>query len=1546
MPLLPSTSETDALGIQEAVNNLARALFFGTGAQESLLVHVEVKRPAVGSASIGDVVYAPWLFAGVPAQYHRIDYERCTTLISRSPSRDARLLPNAFTLFFVDRDGAGAVPGQYMPPRNELLHAVLGEIHGTWRGNIFAVRHSAVGGLEDVRADEKATLDWIVNIFQRMSALPNLTVTTYGVNNAVHVDVSPVKGSVDYYRPSDLNLAGDMLMAIVKGHKKKDDTFGAPLISSGGTYCQSNFPVAASCSISLISPNIKALNTRRTLRGEVLYTKELPSSVDGINANSMSSGVASADAACIDSEASVRGGSYSLAFAKYRDDFMPTRDSSLGTGSLFTYKKVGCPMSTETEPSRSRRGSLRGYRGVVFGEIKAVDDERLITVILKSPDRASCRALDFFLRQVSVLQEIIVEDELESDGFAVDTWFGVMNGLPILDARCVQTFEVQIFPTSDDDFRCLIEALYVGKCVEIVTKLQRVDVEDSRTLTTERSYTLIGIDVCGMDREDIPRKGVDYVCDARASEYQLRILCNKSTPLPLKTVLLLSNSPLIPSLLLTMKIAYLSVSMPLIRKTARMTTGSRPPRRPVDIKERDRGSESTDGHRISANAVTSPKESVSCTRRTARMSTGGRPPRRPVAAESLLGIAVVASLSDEDVQPRSSNVEHFPSADSLMSVEEGARIPPFSCVKPQERAREDVRLLIGSNADFKWLPNSPIPPGDPRDHGTSPDRSRSSSVSSGFRIPTARRTRRLRHLSDDSEPGNESPEGTEDTQSTPLRRTSRAGAGGRAPKPIIESSISDSDSSASDDEDSLAGFIVADDARGCVRVNRDVSSDSDYDPTQRRSNSPRYPFLDSTSDSTSDRGTSGLSVNALKRRFSPSLSPPRKTLKLDHRGADHPLLLVFLYITFCIAVGFQFYSDYRSLTATPLVSTKMRIKESPHLHLCGNVYNKDFAATRDCSDGDAVSIFTFKDCERLIPPTEFSKGHLSTFTTWVFGEVADFRSTNVSCRVRKYYKEQLEVLRDILSIDLAELGGSVMSSWTAPPVPLSSFHADSFCVLITHSDMSLRAGCRLELRVDFHRRDVEVNQVCGVERSYEMRTWRYESLGQSDIPAPGPDYQCDLDVSGCRIRGEPGPVFGDERRAKRIAKRMEQAVALNYPCWWICNDVPDFKQETSMFGYIIGEVIAMFPAALRMLILHEVRRRPQQSYEAQCANLALAVASNNSFKVDMCETGKDRKHGTTFKISVPNTFGGPAPVGYTVLLQVSVDGLWTPDAKTFSRALDDPKDFFSYGLYQEDFVPTRDCTRDGGDFFSFKSCCEPEIAASKRKRGHVKVYEPLLFGTVDVVHDLTDRRGVIVRLICPDGVSCAVKELYQRQLDGLNDILASDDQEIGGKTRESWFNPSYHGQLLHLEKGCFYVVVLADSDHSLRLLRSCTTMNENFLVYSRFTRLDTVNVGTGETMRFIELSKTYGLVGWEWEDLDDFDLPSVGDNYVCDVANLYAQPRNATGVVESTGFQVGDGRFQQMIIYVGTCFAGAAGVSALGWALEVRKPRQNGQNSE
>lgn len=47
-------------------------------------------------------------------------------------------------------------------------------------------------------------------------------------------------------------------------------------------------------------------------------------------------------------------------------------------------------------------------------------------------------------------------------------------------------------------------------------------------------------------------------------------------------------------------------------------------------------------------------------------------------------------------------------------------------------------------------------------------------------------------------------------------------------------------------------------------------------------------------------------------------------------------------------------------------------------------------------------------------------------------------------------------------------------------------------------------------------------------------------------------------------------------------------------------------------------------------------------------------------------------------------------------------------------------------------------------------------------------------------------------------------------------------------------------------------------------------------------------------------------------------------------AKLYANPHNGAGALGDTGFGVGDGRFETMIIYVGTCFAGTAGVAAFG----------------
>ncbi|KAJ7617455.1 major facilitator superfamily domain-containing protein [Mycena polygramma] len=59
-------------------------------------------------------------------------------------------------------------------------------------------------------------------------------------------------------------------------------------------------------------------------------------------------------------------------------------------------------------------------------------------------------------------------------------------------------------------------------------------------------------------------------------------------------------------------------------------------------------------------------------------------------------------------------------------------------------------------------------------------------------------------------------------------------------------------------------------------------------------------------------------------------------------------------------------------------------------------------------------------------------------------------------------------------------------------------------------------------------------------------------------------------------------------------------------------------------------------------------------------------------------------------------------------------------------------------------------------------------------------------------------------------------------------------------------------------------------------------------------------------------------------------------------AKLYNQPHNVTGGLERTGFDVGEGKFETMIIYVGTCFAAAAVSAVLGYAMDVRKGRGTG----
>ena len=65
-------------------------------------------------------------------------------------------------------------------------------------------------------------------------------------------------------------------------------------------------------------------------------------------------------------------GPHSLAFSQYLRDYQATRDRSVATGALFTFKDMAVDAVQAATPTR--RGVLQRYLTTVFGEVDVVLD--------------------------------------------------------------------------------------------------------------------------------------------------------------------------------------------------------------------------------------------------------------------------------------------------------------------------------------------------------------------------------------------------------------------------------------------------------------------------------------------------------------------------------------------------------------------------------------------------------------------------------------------------------------------------------------------------------------------------------------------------------------------------------------------------------------------------------------------------------------------------------------------------------------------------------------------------------------------------------------------------------------------------------------------------------------------------------------------------------------------------------------------------------------------------------------------------------------------
>ncbi|KAJ6560614.1 hypothetical protein DFH09DRAFT_1364769 [Mycena vulgaris] len=199
--------------------------------------------------------------------------------------------------------------------------------------------------------------------------------------------------------------------------------------------------------------------------------------------------------------------------------------------------------------------------------------------------------------------------------------------------------------------------------------------------------------------------------------------------------------------------------------------------------------------------------------------------------------------------------------------------------------------------------------------------------------------------------------------------------------------------------------------------------------------------------------------------------------------------------------------------------------------------------------------------------------------------------------------------------------------------------------------------------------------------------------------------------------------------------------------------------------------------------------------------------------------------------------------------------------------------------YARDFMPTRDRTVINGELFTFKSCAQEHLATDRR-RGCLQEYRATVFGEVDCYLEISRIRTVVVRLKCPDGVSCAARTLYREQLGVMRRILEFERADLGSTIDRSWFQSEYDfGDEPAAAGECFYVTIVSESLFSFVWLRQFLEIGDNIELPVSLRRVDEECPDTGA------VHSGYELRGRECKLLDDHDLPprkAIG--YACDLA--------------------------------------------------------------
>ncbi|KAJ7781664.1 hypothetical protein B0H16DRAFT_628867 [Mycena metata] len=105
--------------------------------------------------------------------------------------------------------------------------------------------------------------------------------------------------------------------------------------------------------------------------------------------------------------------------------------------------------------------------------------------------------------------------------------------------------------------------------------------------------------------------------------------------------------------------------------------------------------------------------------------------------------------------------------------------------------------------------------------------------------------------------------------------------------------------------------------------------------------------------------------------------------------------------------------------------------------------------------------------------------------------------------------------------------------------------------------------------------------------------------------------------------------------------------------------------------------------------------------------------------------------------------------------------------------------------YGQDFVAIRQRSAGGGSLYHFKQLPQPDIPQDPQRRGFLWDYVGHVFGEVVAVYESDSQTAIYLR--CPSGASCALVNLWHKQMEVLSSILAKDRLELGGTVDQDSF---------------------------------------------------------------------------------------------------------------------------------------------------------------